>query len=123
MSDSAALIDWEQLEMIFGEDDKDFDEDMAELFQEFVEDGAERFGILKAASFEAEKDMLGNESHKLKGSSSNFGFSREASELANIEDNIESLSFEAFQASLLEAERAFLASAAEVKNKYSALQN
>ena len=63
MSDSGALIDWEQLEMIFGEDDEDFDEDMAELFQEFVEDGAERFGILKAASFDAEIDMRGKESH------------------------------------------------------------
>ena len=31
MSDSAALIDWEQLEMIFGEDDEDFDEDEAPL--------------------------------------------------------------------------------------------
>ena len=123
MSDSAALIDWEQLGMIFGEDDEDFDEDLAELFQEFVEDGSERFGILKAASFEADKDMLGKESHKLKGSSSNFGFSRVASELANIEDNIDSLSFEAFQASLIEAERAFQASAVEVKNKYSALHN
>ena len=39
MSDSAALIDWEQLEMIFGEDDEDFDEDMAETLSEFVEDG------------------------------------------------------------------------------------
>ena len=46
-----------------------------------------------------------------------------ASELANIEDNIESLSFEAFRASLIEAERAFQASAVEVTNKYSALQN
>lgn len=37
MSDSV-LIDWEQLEMIFGEEDEEFDEDMAELFHEFVED-------------------------------------------------------------------------------------
>lgn len=122
MSDSA-LIDWEQLEMIFGEDDEDLDEDMAELFQEFVEDGFERFGILKAASFETERDMLGKESHKLKGSSSNFGFARVASELGNIEDNIATLTYEAFQASLLEAEKAFQASTEEVKNKYSALQN
>ena len=122
MSDSA-LIDWEQLEMIFGEDDEDFDKDMAEIFQEFVEDGAERFGILKAASFEAEQDLLGKKSPELKCSTSTLGFSRVASQLANIEDNIESLSFEAFQASLLEAEKAFLASAVEVKNKYSALQN
>ena len=122
MSDSA-LIDWEQLEMIFGEDDEDFDEDMAELFQEFVEDGVERFGMLKAASFDAEKDMLGKESHKLKGSSSTFGFARVASELAKIEDHMASLTYEAFQASLLEAEKAFAASTEEVKNKYSALQN
>jgi len=122
MSDSA-LIDWEQLEMIFGEDDEDFDAYMAELFQEFVEDGFERFGILKAASFETERDMLGKESHKLKGSSSNFGFARVASELGNIEDNIATLTYEAFQVSLLEAEKAFQDSAQDVKNKYSALQN
>ena len=32
MSDSA-LIDWEQLEMIFGEDDEDFDEEKAEIIK------------------------------------------------------------------------------------------
>ncbi len=122
MSDSG-LIDWEQLEMIFGEEDEEFDEDMAELFHEFVEDSVGRIETLKAASFESDKDMLGKESHKLKGSSSNFGYARVASALANIEDNIETISFEAFQASLLEAENAFLESTEVVKSKYAGLQN
>lgn len=109
--------------MIFGEDDEEFDEDMAELFHEFVEDGVERINTLKAASFEADKDMLGKESHKLKGSSSNFGYAKVATALANIEDNINTITLEAFKASLSEAESAFFASTEEVKSKYVALQN
>lgn len=116
------MIDWEQLEMIFGEEDEEFDEEMAELFHEFVEDGMGCLESLKEASFDSEKDSLRRDSHKLKGSSSNFGFSKVAKALANIEDNMAILTREAFNASLSEAESAFHASTEEVKRKYAALQ-
>ena len=122
MSDSG-LIDWEQLEMIFGEDDEDFAEDMAELFHEFVEDGSNRLETIKGASFDSDRDSIAKESHRLKGSSSNFGFARVASSLANIEDNIDSISSDAYQASLSQAEADFFASIKEVEAKYIALQN
>lgn len=122
MSDSA-LIDWEQLEMIFGEEDEEFDEDMAELFHEFVEDGKGCLENLKNASFESDKDSLCRDSHKLKGSSSNFGYAKVAKALANIEDNMAILTYEAFKASLSEAESAFHDSTEEIKRKYAALQN
>lgn len=122
MSESG-LIDWEQLEMIFGEEDEEFDEDMAELFHEFVEDGKGCLESLKSASFETDKDSLCRNSHKLKGSSSNFGYSKVAKALANIEDNMAILTYEAFKASLSEAEIAFHESTEEVKRKYAALQN
>ena len=122
MSDSV-LIDWEQLEMIFGEEDGEFDEDMAELFHEFVEDGEGCLENLKAGSFDSDKDSLCRDSHKLKGSSSNFGFAKVAKALANIEDNMAILTYEAFKASLSEAESAFHESTEEVRRKYLALQN
>lgn len=122
MNDSA-LIDWEQLEMIFGEEDEEFEEDMADLFREFIEDGSNRLQSIKSASFDSDRDSIAKESHRLKGSSSNFGFARVASNLANIEDNIESISAEAYEASLSQAEADFLASIREVEAKYVALQN
>lgn len=122
MNDSA-LIDWEQLEMIFGEEDEEFEEDMADLFREFIEDGSNRLQSIKSASFDSDRDSIAKESHRLKGSSSNFGFARVASNLANIEDNIESISAEAYEASLSQAEADFFASIREVEAKYVALQN
>ncbi len=122
MSDSG-LIDWEQLEMIFGEDEDEFDEDMGELFQEFIEDGETRLATIKATSFDSERESIAKESHKLKGSSSNFGFVKVASALGNIENNIETISEEAYRASLTEAEAAFGESVGVVKGKYPALNN
>ena len=122
MSDSG-LIDWEQLEMIFGEDEDDFDEEMGELFLEFVEDGNARIGTIKGFSFDSEKEAIAKESHKLKGSSSNFGFVRVASALGNIENNIDSISVEAYQASLSDAENDFGASIEEVTGKFPSLRN
>ncbi len=122
MNDSE-LIDWEQLEMIFGEDDEEFDEDMADLFREFIEDGSNRLQTIKSASFESDRVSIAQESHRLKGSSSNFGFARVATSLANIEDNIDSISADAYEAALSQAESDFFASVKQVEAKYLSLQN
>ncbi|MBK1878191.1 Hpt domain-containing protein [Pelagicoccus mobilis] len=120
MSDSE-LIDWEQLEMIFGEDEEDFDEDMAELFHEFVEDGNIQFGKINESEFAADKTKVAKESHKLKGSASNFGFTRVASLLAHIEDEIESITRDDFLSSLEQARSGFDRSIATVMERYPAL--
>ncbi|MBC2606971.1 Hpt domain-containing protein [Pelagicoccus albus] len=120
MSDSE-LIDWEQLEMIFGEEDEEFDEDMADLFHEFVEDGNGQFSLINGTEFEADKAKVAKESHKLKGSSSNFGFTRVAEVLAHIEDDIATLTFEDFSASISEARSLFDASIQKVMERYPAL--
>lgn len=120
MSDTD-LIDWEQLEMIFGEEEEDIDEDMAELFHEFVEDGNLQFVKIASAAFETERDTIAKESHKLKGSSSNFGFARVASLLAHIEDDIESLAFDDFERSISEARSGFDKSIESVIGRYPAL--
>lgn len=122
MSDSE-LIDWEQLEMIFGDEGEEFDEEMADLFREFIEDGSNRLATIKEMSFESDRETIAKESHRLKGSSSNFGFHRVASLLANIEDNIESISAEVYEASLAQAEIDFFASVKEVEAKYEGLKN
>lgn len=120
MSDSE-LIDWEQLEMIFGEDEDEFDEDMAELFHEFVEDGNGQFGKIDAAEFASDRGIIAKESHKLKGSASNFGFSRVASLLGHIEDDIDTLTADDFVKSLEEARSGFVKSIETVMNRYPAL--
>ena len=118
---SDALIDWEQLEMIFGEEEDEFDEDMAELFQEFLEDAVDRFKALFESEFSNEREVVAKEAHKLKGSSANFGFADVASHLANIENNIESLSQDDFESSLAKAKNSFSESQAAVEGRYPAL--
>lgn len=120
MSDSE-LIDWEQLEMIFGEEEEDFDEDMAELFHEFVEDGNVQFSKINENEFAADKAKVAKESHKLKGSASNFGFTRVAQLLAHIEDNVDSISVDDFNSSLQQARSGFEQSIATVVERYPAL--
>ena len=120
MSDSD-LIDWEQLEMIFGEEDEALDDDMIELFQEFIEDGRERFDIIKGTSFEADKERIAKESHKLKGSASNFGFVKVSSLLAVIENNIATITYDDYERDLGAASRFFDASVHEVVAKFPAL--
>ena len=117
------LIDWEQLEMIFGEQEEEFDEEMGDLFREFIEDGRDRLVTLKGTVFDSNRETIARESHRLKGSSSNFGFTRVATSLANIEDNIETISPEAYQTSLTQAEVDFFASIKEVEAKYDGLRN
>ncbi|MBT3483447.1 MAG: Hpt domain-containing protein [Opitutales bacterium] len=117
------LIDWEQLEMIFGEEEEEFDEEMGDLFREFIEDGRDRLVTLKGTVFDSNRETIARESHRLKGSSSNFGFTRVATSLANIEDNIETISPEAYQTSLTQAEVDFFASIKEVEAKYDGLRN
>ena len=107
--------------MIFGDEDEDFDEDMAELFQEFVEDGNERFAAIKGASFPEQKELIAKESHKLKGSASNFGFARVSGLLAHIEDDIASLTLDDFETSLRQANRLFEESVQSVMARYPAL--
>jgi len=120
MSDSA-LIDWEQLEMIFGEEEDDFDEEMAELFHEFVEDGNGQFALINSAAFDSEKAKIAKESHKLKGSASNFGFSRVAEVLAHVEDDIDTLTPDDFTQSMSEARIRFEKSIEMVMGRYPAL--
>ncbi|MDQ8202441.1 Hpt domain-containing protein [Pelagicoccus sp. SDUM812003] len=120
MSDSE-LIDWEQLSMIFGEDDEEFDEDMAELFQEFIEDGNARFDAIKDASFPEQKEFIAKESHKLKGSASNFGFTQVANLLAHIEDDIGTIASDDVSESLEKAMAYFKQSIDAVVSKYPPL--
>ena len=122
MSDSE-LIDWEQLSMIFGDDDEELDEDMSELFQEFIEDGNQRFESIKSAAFPEEKDLIAKESHKLKGSASNFGFSRVADLLGHIEDDIDSIDPQDFEASLSDAISGFDKCIGEVMSRYPTLKS
>ena len=119
MSDT--LIDWEQLEMIFGEDEEDFDEDMAELFQEFIEDGLARFSTIKELDLASQSEAIAKEAHKLKGSAANFGFSEVALHLANIENNIATISPDEYAGSLAKAESAFSESQSIVVGRYPAL--
>lgn len=108
--------------MIFGEEDEEFDEEMGELFEEFIEDGNERITSLKGASFPDQKEFIAKEAHKLKGSASNFGFVKVGSLLGHIEDDIATITQDDFETSLASAASGFEVSIAEVKARYAALK-
>ncbi|MCH6257348.1 Hpt domain-containing protein [Puniceicoccaceae bacterium K14] len=119
MSDSE-LIDWEQLEMVFGDED-DFDEDMAELFQEFVEDANDHFTQISAEDFESSRELVAKLAHKVKGSCANFGFNGVATSLASIENGIADLALDTFNSLLATAKSDFQKSLEEVHSRYPAL--
>ena len=107
--------------MIFGEDETEIDADMSELFQEFVEDGTQRFAAIQGASFAEQKEYIAKESHKLKGSASNFGFAQVSNLLGHIEDDIATITQEDFETSLSGAMAAFERCVADVKLRYPTL--
>ena len=109
--------------MIFGEDEEDFDDEMAELFQEFIEDGSQRFAAIGGMSFPELREVIAKEAHKLKGSASNFGFMRVASLLGRIEDNIATITQPDYEATLARALVDFKASVAEVTSRYPVLKS
>jgi len=117
------LIDWEQLSMIFGEDEEDFDEDMAELYQEFLEDAVSRLQSLRSADFASEKEVIAKEAHKLKGSASNFGLAAMAAILGQIETEIEELSAEHYASALAAADSAYERSQKEISQKFPVLNS
>lgn len=121
MSDSG-LIDWEQLEMVFG-DEEDFDEDMAELFQEFLEDSEQHFKQILGEDFESSREVVAKLSHKVKGSCANFGFSKVAESLASIETNVVSITVDTFNTLLASAQADFKASVDEVVARYPGLSS
>lgn len=108
--------------MIFGEDEEDVDVEMAELFHEFVADGSERFQAIRSTPFPDEKILIAKESHKLKGSASNFGFARVAKLLGHIEDNIAAISADEYETSIGQAQITFKACVSEIVTRYPILR-
>src|SRR5690606_23383928 len=108
--------------MIFGEDEEDVDAEMAELFQEFVADGSERFQAIRRTPFPGDRTTIAKESHKLKGSASNFGFARVAKLLGHIEDNIARITEDEYETSIGEAQIRFKECVSEIVSRYPALR-
>lgn len=107
--------------MLFGEEDDELDEEMTELFHDFVDDGNTCLGALNSAEFPDQKDFIAKEAHKLKGSASNFGFAVVADQLGRIEDEIASIDGSDFAATLAKVGSDFETSVKQVFSRFPAI--
>ncbi|RKX34191.1 MAG: hypothetical protein DRP71_07945 [Verrucomicrobia bacterium] len=81
-------INWDQLSMILGEEGEPVDEELADLFRDFVDDAAQRLVQLSSLDPVSDPDGVAHEAHKIRGAALSFGFAQFASILETVETRV-----------------------------------
>jgi HPt (histidine-containing phosphotransfer) domain-containing protein len=78
-------INWDQLSMILGEEGDPVDEELTDLFREFIDDAAHRLVELSSLDPISQPDAVAHAAHKIRGAALSFGFEQFASILQTVE--------------------------------------
>ena len=116
-----STINWNQLSMILGEEGDPIDEEMAELFRDFIEDANRRLDTLGALDPISNPQGVAHEAHKIRGAGLSFGFERFAAILQTVEIRVLELSPEEIDRLLVSAREAFSRSKVEIGQRYAYL--
>ena len=81
-------INWDQLSMILGEEGDPVDEELADLFRDFIDDAARRLVELSSLDPVSEPDGVAHGAHKIRGAALSFGFEQFASILQTVETRV-----------------------------------
>jgi HPt (histidine-containing phosphotransfer) domain-containing protein len=81
-------VNWDQLSMILGEEGDPVDEELADLFRDFIDDSARRLVELSSLDPVSEPDGVAHEAHKIRGAALSFGFEQFASILHTVETRV-----------------------------------
>ena len=81
-------INWDQLSMILGDEGDPVDEELADLFRDFIDDAARRLVELSSLDPISEPDGVAHEAHKIRGAALSFGFEQFASILQTVETRV-----------------------------------
>ncbi|TVR47979.1 MAG: Hpt domain-containing protein [Puniceicoccaceae bacterium] len=113
------MIDWDQIEILFGEPGEAIDAEMVELFHQFTRESGARLDTLKAGSVPP-VETLAREAHRIRGAAANFGFSTVAELLLELEHGAPGFTGDQTLALLAKIHDSFLASIREVEARYPA---
>jgi HPt (histidine-containing phosphotransfer) domain-containing protein len=114
-------INWNQLAMILGEVEDPIDEEMADLFRDFIEDAGRRLDTLDSVDPVSEPQRVAHEAHKIRGAALSFGFERFAAVLQTVETRVLELSPDEISRLLAAARELFTQSKVEVGRSYAYL--
>lgn len=114
-------VNWDQLSMILGEEGEPVDEEMAELFRDFVDDAARRLEQLNSKDPVSDPDGVAQEAHKIRGAALSFGFEQFASILETVERRVLELTPEEIERLLAGAGDVFEQSRNLVVRRYAYL--
>lgn len=81
-------INWDQLTMILGDEGDPVDEELADLFRDFIDDTARRLVELSSLDPISDPDGVAHEAHKIRGAALSFGFEQFASILQTVETRV-----------------------------------
>ena len=81
-------INWDQLSMILGDGGDPVDEELADLFRDFIDDTARRLVALSSLDPISDPDGVAQEAHKIRGAALSFGFEQFASILQTVETRV-----------------------------------
>ncbi len=115
------IINWNQLSMILGDETDPIDEEMADLFRDFIDDADQRLDILDGFDPVSNPDGVAHEAHKTRGAALSFGFERFASILQTVETRVLELSPDEISRLLEAARDTFGRSRGEVSQRYAYL--
>jgi len=114
-------VNWDQLSMILGEEGEAVDEELVELFRDFVEDADRRLVELASMDPVSDPNGVAQESHKIRGAALSFGFGKFASILETVETRVLELSSEEIERLLNSARGTFDQSRDLVQGRYACL--
>ena len=107
--------------MILGDEGEPIDEELSELFRDFIDDAAGR--LVQLASFDSvgNPDGVAQEAHKIRGAALSFGFEQFASILETVERRVLELTPEEIERLLSAAHETFEQSRELVGRRYAYL--
>ena len=74
--------------MILGDEGDPVDEELADLFRDFIDDAARRLVELSSLDPISAPDLVAHEAHKIRGAALSFGFEQFASILQTVETRV-----------------------------------
>jgi hypothetical protein len=107
--------------MILGEEGDPIDEELADLFRDFIDDVARRLALLASLDPISDPEGVVHEAHKIRGASLSFGFERFASILQTVEGRVLELTPEEIGRLLKTARETFEHSRDLVRRRYAYL--
>ena len=113
-----STINWNQLSMILGVEGDPVDEEMTELFRDFIDDASHRLDTLDEIDPVSNPQGVAHEAHKIRGAALSFGFERFAAVLQTVETRVLEMTPDEIARLTASAREIFDCSRLEIERRY-----